>query len=182
MIYGALDLAKQSGVAWGKPGGRPEFDTWQLGGAALQRGKRGLALMGFLVEWLADVKPDLVFIEGPMNSGGQANAGSTLDTTIALQGYILIAEMVCFSRGVPTKLLDRQDVLGHFTGRRTYKQKGMGKKMCMMRACQFGWRPENEDEADAGAMWHFGCAEEDRAAYLKRVGAEPAKTTRGKLL
>lgn len=182
MIYGALDLAKQSGVAWGEPMGRPEFETWQLGGQALQRGHRGMALMSKLVAWLDYVKPDMVFIEQPVPPQGQMRAGSNLDVTIALQGYVFMAETVCFSRKVPTRLYDRQDILGHFTGKRVYKVKGGGKKACMARACQLRWQPGNEDEADAGALWHYGIAQENRAAHLQRSIIEPPRPSRGKLL
>lgn len=182
MIYASLDLAKQTGVCWGTPGGRPEFETWQLGGMSLERGFRGVELMKKLVDFLAYVKPAKVFIEEPITPQGQMNAGSSLEVTIALQGYVFLAETVCFSRGVPTILYARQDVLKHFTGQSRYKQKGAGKKACMMRSLQLRWQPANEDEADAGALWHYGCAEEDRASYLKRAAGEPPKVRGGRLI
>lgn len=182
MIYGALDLAKQTGVAWGEPGGRPVFETWPLGGQSLERGRRGANLMRKLVTWLEYVKPDKVFIEGPMNPSAMKNKHSGQDTNLALMGYIFVAETVCFTRGVPTVLLDRQDILSHFTGHSRYKVPGMAKKNCMVRACQLRWQPANEDEADAGAMWHYGCSLEDQAAFLKRAALEPPRTRGGKLL
>jgi len=182
VIYGALDLAKQSGVCWGEKDGRPAFETWQLGGQARARGARGIALMTKLVDWLAYAKPGLVFIEAPLNPSAMKNKHSGQDTNIALTGYVFMAETICHSRGVPTKLYERQKILGHFTGSERYKVPGMAKRQCMVRACQLRWQPANEDEADAGALWHYGIAQEDRAAFLKRAGVEPVKHSKGKLL
>jgi hypothetical protein len=179
VIYGALDLAKQSGICWGEPFGRPSFDTWQLGGGALARGMRGEALMRHLVRWIAEVKPDLVFIEAPLSASAGKDRGTSIDTSIALQGYIMIAETVCYTRKVPTKLIERQDALRHFTGRARYSVKGQAKKACMARCCQLRWQPGNEDEADAGALWHFGCAQEDPRGFALAGVNNAVKVSRG---
>jgi hypothetical protein len=178
VIYGALDLAKQSGVCWGEPNGRPSFETWHLGGQALERGQRGAALMTKLVSWIAYAKPDLVFIEAPISAVAGVARGTSIDTSIALQGFILIAETVCYTRKIPTKLIERQDALYHFTGRARYKVKGQAKKACMARCCQLRWQPANEDEADAGAMWHYGCAKEDPRAFALAGVNEAVKISR----
>jgi hypothetical protein len=179
VIYGALDLAKQSGVCWGEPFGRPSFETWTLGGAALERGFRGAALMQKLVAWIAYAKPDLVFIEAPLSAAAGKDRGTSIDTTIALQGYILIAETVCFTRGVKTKLIDRQEALFHFTGRARYKKPGMAKKACMARCCQLRWQLASEDEADAAAIWWRGCMTEDPRAFALAGVNNAVRVSRG---
>ena len=160
MICSALDLAKQSGVCWGEPNGKPEFETWTLGGADTPRGKRGANLMRKLVEHIAYVKPDLIFIEAPLTAAVLADIGSTQDTTLALQGFVFVAETVAFSRGVETRLIERQDALLHFTGSKKYPRaiKDAAKKACMARCSQLRWIVADYDQADAGALWHYGCA------------------------
>lgn len=189
--YSSLDLAKQSGVCWGENNGIPEFETWQLGGADKPRGERGKWLMRKLVDHLDYVKPCKVFIEAPLPAHIASNAGHTQDTTIALNGFVMIAETVCWNRGIPTRLIVRQDALGFFTGRSRYPKgmKDAAKKACMARALQLRWRCANWDEADAGAQWFYGCATEDPRGYAlhgvneaARITGRRTKAKRGTLL
>lgn len=180
MICSALDLAKMSGVCWGVPGGKPEFETWTLGGADTPRGKRGTNLMMKMVDHIQRVKPDLIFIEQPLEARVLASIGSTMDTTLALQGFVFVAETVAFSRNVPTKLIERQDALLHFTGSKAYPKaiKDAAKKACMARCTQLRWIVADYDQADAAALWWTGCALADpKVAALMGVHA-PAKMSR----
>lgn len=167
LVYSSFDIAAQSGVCWGEPNEMPEFDTWHLGGGDRPRGYRGKWLMRKIIDHVEHVKPDLVFIEAPLPAHIAARIGSTQDTTIALNGFVFLAETVLFTRGIPTRLIERQDALLHFTGRKSYPKsmKDGAKKACMARALQLRWKCANWDEADAGAQWHYGCATENPRAY-----------------
>jgi hypothetical protein len=182
LVYSSLDLAKQSGICWGEANGRPEFETWQLGGADMPRGERGKWLMRKLVQHLTDVKPDKVFIEAPLPVHVAARVGSTQDTTIALNGFVFVAETVCHTRGIPTRLIERQDALLFFTGRASYPKsiKDGAKKACLARATQLRWVCANWDEADAGAQWFYGCATEDPKGYALHGVNEAARISRPK--
>jgi hypothetical protein len=179
-----LDLATTSGVCWGRPGERPTFDTW-LCASSKGRGQVALNLTMFVRDHLDTVKPDKVFIEAPMEARGQLRkGGASMGTTIVLQGLILVAEMVCHSRGIPTALIERQEILGHFTGRRTYPSTRFGKdgakKATMARCTQLRWSPADYDQADAGAGWFVACAMENpRMAIAMGINA-PARITRPK--
>lgn len=173
MIYSALDLAKQSGVCWGEPGGKPEFETWTLGGSDSPRGKRGVNLMRKLVEHIEYVRPDLIFIETPLEARVLASIGSTMDTTLALQGFVFVAETVAFSRGVKTQLIERQEALLQFTGSKSYPKaiKDAAKKACLARCTQLRWIVADYDQADAAALWFTGCGLQQPSA-LARAGIE----------
>jgi hypothetical protein len=184
-IYAALDLARVSGICWGELNGKPSFDTWTLGSKADARGDIGLQMMRRMVEFITTVRPVKFFIETPMEARVLVAIGSSLNTTIQLQGLVFLAETVAHSRGVPTQLLTRQDALRHFTGQKSFPKslgKDAAKKACLVRCTQLRWMVAGYDEADAGALWHFGCAREDPRGYALAGVNEAVKVSRGKLL
>ena len=60
MIRTALDLARITGVVWGKPFERPQTDRWMLGGADTPVGDLGLALMDRLCDHIDVKKPGAI--------------------------------------------------------------------------------------------------------------------------
>ena len=174
-MFTALDLARVSGVAWGDAFSRPNFETWVLGAVHTPLGARGVELMARLTRHLDSVKPDCVFIEAPIRMTGALRKGSSAETILQLNGLVFVAQTVCHSRRVPMKLHERQKVLKHFTGRPTYPS-GEGKRACQQRIRQIWGVDVPEDEADAGALLHYGCALEDGNAFVKARLTEPAMT------
>jgi hypothetical protein len=173
VIYTALDLASRTGVAWGVPFQQPACTAWELRGPS--RGRRGLDLMSRLVEHLDTVRPDKVFIEKPLEPLALVRLDSTGAVVLLLNGLVMLAETVCASRGIPSILYDRQDVLAHFTGQAKYREKDGGKAACAVR-CRQLWRLDLRwDEADACALWHLGCAREDPKSYALAGLKEPVR-------
>jgi len=89
----------------------------------------------------------------------------------ALIGGAIIVETVAHLRGAPRiQLANVQDVRRHFTGQRTFSKAidpSTGKKLSSRDAakaatiamCRLqGWEVENDDAADAAALWSWGCA------------------------
>lgn len=183
LVTAALDLAKVSGVCWGEPFSTPFFETWVLGGADTPRGQRGKNLMAKLVEFIARVRPEKIYIEAPLTARVLAEIGSNSDTTIALQGFVMIAETVAFTRGVPTELLERKAVLQHFTGQPSFsrRDKNGAKKACLARCGQLRWPVAGYDEADAGALWHYGCARDNPRAFALAGVGEAVRTHRRRI-
>jgi hypothetical protein len=167
----ALDLAGETGVAFGLLP-KPTLVTWCLkpGG----RGDRGLKLMRLLVSHLDEFKPERVFIERPLSAAVMVDIGATLDTQISLSGYVFLAETVCRSRGVATELVESQAVRQHFVGRARFPHKGEGKRVVFQRTKALGWKPANENESDAAAVWDYAQARSSTSAYLLTHGERPA--------
>src|SRR5215211_1834260 len=173
MIYVALDLARVSGAAWGPAFERPTFQTWTLGEVHSPLGARGVELAQRLRQLINDVCPGKVFIEAPMRMSGAMRKGSNADTLLQLHGLVFLAQTVCWKAGVECKLYERQAVLKHFTGQPRYKDSKDGKRACMTRIKQIWGVEVREDEADAGALLHYGCALNEPKAYIKARGSEP---------
>src|SRR3954468_20647663 len=125
--YMGPDLSTRSAACYGPYGGIPSLTHINLGVDA-SRGERALALTHWLRGLLEAVKaaygayPKAVFIEAPLAPAVMVDIGTQESATILLPGLVLVAELVCASRRVPTELIKRQDALQHFTGRRTYKR------------------------------------------------------------
>jgi hypothetical protein len=162
-VYAALDLAKSSGVCWGEAFQPPTFETWVF--KAKSRPARFHELRIALAELLYRAKPAKVFIEEPVSPHILAGIGSSVETALQLNGMVALAEELCWHRGVATELFNRQKVLGHFTGQPRFKKKDDGKRACLVRCKQLGWDAEGFDQADAAALWDYGCARESPSAW-----------------
>lgn len=172
-LYGALDIATLTGVAVGHPFDPIEFLTWDLkklaGGGP--RPIRFNVLRSRILTLGTKYNFTKVFIELPMDARQMFHLGTPIETQMLLTGAAAIAEMTLDELGVEVGWYDRQEILQHFTGQKRYKGKDMGKKACVARCAQLGWRVEGFDQADAAALFDFGCA---REKYLQRYYAQIA--------
>jgi hypothetical protein len=171
LIRTALDLARITGVVWGRPFERPQTDRWMLGGADTPVGDLGLELMDKLCDHIDVKKPGAIFIEQPLAphefpKDAKGRAQINLQTALKLNGYVFMAITVCRSRNIPVKMFHRQEVLAHFTGQSRYREKDAGKRACVARARQLYQLDIGYDEADALALWDLGCALENQKAYI----------------
>jgi hypothetical protein len=169
----ALDLAATTGIAFGELPGKPTLETWALSGGG--RGDRGLRLMRSLKAHLKAFDPERVYIERPLSAAVMVDIGASLDTQVSLSGYVFLAETVCASCGIETRLVDAQEVRKHFVGRARFPIKGEGKRAVFAQAKRMGWNPQNDNESDAAALWDFGSANSSPAAFLMTTGERPAR-------
>lgn len=153
----ALDLARRMGWAYGVPGTLPTCGSVTLGPPGAEIDEIGSAF----VRWLTDFKKlspvEILYIEAPASPShmaGRTNA-TTLFNLIGLFGLAcVIGRMsgIRKRRAVPV-----QQVRKHFVGTARPADK---KRAVIARCQQLGWKPEDDNAADALALWDFACAKE----------------------
>jgi hypothetical protein len=180
VIVTALDLARVSGVAFGPPFAQPTFQTWTLGEVGSPLGERGCELLRRLNDHLARIEPARVYVEAPMRPRiAVGKDGGNAATALQLNGLVFLALTVCWSRRVPTVMLDRRPALKHFTGQAGYKDRDAAKRACKARIRQL-WRVDvGLDEADAGALLDYGCSLDNPKAFMQSRMSQPPMNRTG---
>lgn len=164
-----LDLATQTGVAYGKLWEKPSFASWNL--KAKSHGEKGVKLMRHLTNHVREYQPDKVYIEAPLNIRVLMNIGATADTVLLTNGLVYITMAVLCARSIPYELVDVNAARDHLLGRRPAK--GSGKAMVTARCQHLGWKPTNDNESDAAAVWDYGCAQENPRSFVKLAMERP---------
>jgi len=161
-----LDVAQQTGVAEGVPGGKPrlytirfarEFDESEdvFGRATL-----------WIAERLAVSVPQAVYIEAALGAGaawGHTNA-KTSERLIGL--WAAIAGVVR-ARGIPCRRANVKTIRKFFVGQGNLPSDKAKREV--MRICRcLGWEPANFDEADAAAGWLYAASLHDKTLLAPR--------------
>jgi len=154
----ALDIATLTGVAVGEPGSAPVSWTEDLGKRTSEEARFSKAL------WLTDklIKahtPDLIAVEAAIG-GREASA--------YLIGLVACVRGCAFNRSVPVKVYHRASILKHFVGKALTSRDfpGLGKarakaaiKETVVSRCRLlGWEVEDDNAADACALWDYANA------------------------
>lgn len=157
----ALDLSRQcTGIAHDGPDPtRPLMSSYRapaplgLGeGDGIDYGRTYAGFRGRLVALIGVVKPSCVAFEAPMHVvGGHGSSRPTNQATVrVLFGLAAITEEACGSLGVLCFEVNIATIKKHFAGH------GRAEKNAMMARCrQLGWAVENDNEADAAALWCY---------------------------
>ena len=161
----ALDLATRFGWAEGAPGTEPRYGSERFAPA----GSSHAAVFGGAIKWLATrlsaFKPARIVIEAPMNPNmmqGRTNA----KTGRLLLGLPAVIEGTAFRFGVyDVKEARVADVRHHFIG--SNPRGATGKQQTIARCRQLGWKPADDNAADALALWHYAMCMADSAASLR---------------
>jgi hypothetical protein len=159
MIILALDLATNSGFAIGVP----EEPMPIYGSVAFAKpGASVDAILGnaqvWLIETLKRERPDLIVYEKPLPNFrriGQTNSNATLILN-ALPG---ILRACAFNLGLYNKVRDVTvlDVRNHFLGSCKLERKKA--KALTIKICNgLGWKPQDDNAADALAIWNYQCS------------------------
>lgn len=154
----ALDIATYSGWARGPVGAdAPAFGSLRFG----SKGCTSNAVFGACLKWLSAAlepqpRPDIVIIE--LMLPPEAKVGRTSrDVRDRLAGLHGIIRAVAFLRGIyEIQEASVGDVRGHFIGVRNL-QRDHAKLEVLSRCRQLGWMVEDDNQADACALWHFAC-------------------------
>lgn len=155
----ALDLASTTGVAEGRPGERPRAWTWRLGSAGSSQAHRLAELLKLTSQHLMVSRPDQIWIEAPMAPAVMVDIGGSAQTAAFLFGCPAVVKAVAYLRGIyRVTEANVQDVRHHFINRRTLP-KGEGKRVVIDRCRVLGWEVENDNEADAAALWSYACGQ-----------------------
>lgn len=174
MIILAFDLASVTGVAVGQPGGKPIAWSVDLGKARSEdfRFSQALVLTHKLIE---QHKPDLIAIEAPV--GGPK-------TSHFLVGLVACVRGCAFNRRVKIESFNIASIRKHFCGghvtsaayghldpkKRKGAARAAGKALVMQKCRLLGWDAEDDNAADACALWDAACSQQSRSHQVATVG------------
>ena len=146
----ALDLATVTGWAYGEPGNAPEFGSLRFAKPGAPHGEVYRGMRAWLNDWITD--SSLIVYESP--AAASVMMGKTnLDTLRLLIGLCEHVEELCYGR-IDLREARVSDVRAHFIG--TNKIKRADAKVATIDRClRLGWKVDNDNEADACALWHF---------------------------
>lgn len=141
----ALDLATATGYAVGRPGAVPEFGTKVLPSTGNDVGRYIAALEDWLTGVIDFYEPVLIVFEAP--SVFMKTTPVTIEKLVGLTGE---TQRICYRRGVPNRSANPSQVKKFWTG------KGNAKKPDMeATARRLGFRVDDDNQADALAIWYF---------------------------
>lgn len=146
----SLDLATHTGYAVGNPCGVPVYGHFKIDAPTYPS---KFLQMGRLVSGLIKTHDvDAVFLEQPFV--GRAGQFSAL---MPLFGFRAAAMMAAESKGCLVTMVLPSTVRKHFIGHGGLSRAKA--KPAVIEKCEWrGWRPKNDDEADALALWDYACA------------------------
>lgn len=166
----ALDLASVTGVAVGNFGDRPTAWSVDLGEGKPEDFKFSQALV-LTHKLIATHSPDLIAIEAPV--GGPK-------TSHFLVGLVACVRGCAFNRGVRVVPHNIAAIRKHFVGghvtssaykhldpkRRKAAARNAGKNLVMQRCRQLGWDCDDDNAADACALWDYCCSLQSRSHQI----------------
>ena len=164
----SLDIATSTGVAEGRVGEAPRFETLRFGKDEDEHEEAFTRALAWIAQRLnSDPRPDAVFVEAPMNPGvfvgkynpakGKVEMTTNPETTIRLMGLWAIIAAAVRLKGIRYERIDvrtaRKDFLGN-GGLKRDEAKRRAFEMCKL----IGWSPTTRDEGDAGCIHYYGSA------------------------
>jgi hypothetical protein len=187
----ALDTATTTGFSWGLAGGSPEWGARKF--KAQNNGELFAMFRHFIGELVAKTKPRLILFERVYiptpGAGGGSRIPMNATTVSRLIGLPNIVEEIGETLRIPYYEATSGAATKFLTGRGTWRAKGDNyaqarakKKAAVVAAChRYGWNVENDDEADALALWAL--AENQVAPHLaeqrRREAADRDREQRG---
>jgi crossover junction endodeoxyribonuclease RuvC len=145
----ALDLAKATGWAAGKPCSPPVYGTIRLDGSdAVRFIHLARTVQRLIVEHdVTDVVLEAPFIGGKLQQSA----------LMPLFGYRAAAMIGAMAKGIEPTSAEASRVRKHFIGAGGLKRQAV--KAAVIEKCRWrGWSPRNDNEADALALWDYRCA------------------------
>ena len=141
-----LDLATNTGFAIGDLGGVPRFGGHRLPSTGDDLGRFLAAFEDWLLGTIRREVPDRVFFEAPILSQSTMTARKLM----CLAGE---TERICLRRRLPVFEVVISTAKKFITGH------GQADKQMVVEAVRArGWMVNNDNEADACAIWLYGCA------------------------
>lgn len=172
LLIWAFDIASQMGVAEGYAGEKPRLYTVRLASTDDDLDDA----FGRAVKWMAErllvERPDRIIIEAPI-PGSKKNGKTSARSVWLTVGLASCITGTAKAKRVPVRRANISSVRKHFIG--IGNLPGDVAKPRTVRLCRaLGWEPPNHDAADAGACWHWGCAQFDRehVQSIERVRAD----------
>lgn len=159
----AFDVATRTGVAFGETGDNPRHWVVDLAPqhkrTKVNQAMRYAEMLRLAAGSIEELEPDLVVGEAAIG-GRQAN-----QTLIKMVGCL---EGVAFDRGIKCEIVHNASIRKHFLGKdlssrdfphlKVSDAKKAIKQEVIKRCHLLGWRVEDDNEADACALWDYACA------------------------
>lgn len=149
----ALDLANNTGVAFGDCNGTPEMHTEVMGPPGASHGQRFTQCLRTTLRLIETLKPQAVVIEAPIVSGVK---GGQERSQLAM-GYRASVFTAAFIRGVTPYEYPVQTIRKHFIGEGNLSREA-AKARVMARCRMLGWTVETDDQSDAAAVFDYARA------------------------
>lgn len=175
MMILALDIATQCGVAYGDSADKaPTTFTVNLG-SGKSNDVAATKLYRLIRARVDALAPDFVGIEAYQPfKGTSANVVSRLGGFHAVAGLALTLTQTKHERFMPASI--RKGFLGRNVTSRDFqhlakqKRKGAVKQAVIDRCNELGWRVEDDNAADAAAVWAYSCMIHDPDFTLRAAG------------
>lgn len=146
----ALDLSTHSGWAFGGPEDKPKHGVWELG----RDGNHGryFSCLAEMLEGTIDVmKPDLVVFEAPLPHASEKFRTSSAASVRVLIGLCAVTEMICFEKSVQCEEASVRDARQLVMGAQPKDGKAGVIQFCNV----LGWKPADDNAADALILWQY---------------------------
>ena len=156
----ALDIARVMGVAVGEHTGAPTCYTYTLGSAQSTHAYRCGEAARTTNMLIKKHKPDAVAIEACYINQRDPKKIRAAIMLLKLHGAVL---GICHVHGLHPQEYTVQECRKHFISAGTLNRATA--KATVMNTCELlGWEVENDNEADAAAVWEFHRAKEKLAS------------------
>lgn len=142
-----LDLAASTGYAVGAPGDVPRFASHQFASTGDNYGRHQANARDWLSRLIFAEDPAMIGYEQPSIFGVTTPA-----TVIKLCSYVSTLEELCLPAGfnIPVRQCNPAQLKKFWTGNGRAKKPEM-----VQQAHRFGFKVDNDDEADALAIWFY---------------------------
>jgi hypothetical protein len=152
----AFDFASTTGWAVGSPGEVPLCNSIRF----VPPGSSHERLAGAAIEWavpfLKAHMPDILVAEAPIAPSFMKNE-TTISTSMILMGLPFLFGGIAYRLGIHRQHLVRvSDVRAFFLGRNC--KSAEAKKLTVQRCKRLGWEPNDDNAADACAVWAYQCS------------------------
>lgn len=149
----ALDIATVTGVAVGETSGAPVCFSERLGEAGAPHGHRFSRMLEFTAWLIKRHDPEAIALEAAI-AAGPAGGAERVQLAMGLRATVLA---IAYRKRVRVYEYPVSAIRKHFIGRSGMKR-AEAKKATLSRCAQIGWSVQNDNEADAAAVWEYSRA------------------------
>ncbi|PYF05007.1 hypothetical protein BJ122_102233 [Rhodopseudomonas faecalis] len=151
----ALDLAKTTGWAYGAPGEEPIYGSVTFGNENTTRARVLRNCREWMVSFLVASPARLVVFEAPLTPG-QLQGHTNIDSIRLLIGIAETVDELLFDRA-DVREARVSDVRTFFLGTNRIKRAD-AKDATKYKCRKLGWSPQDDNAADALALWCYQAA------------------------
>lgn len=146
----ALDLSTRTGWACGRAGAEPDHGVLPLP-SAIGHGAIGSSFMDQLYALFQVQHFERVVMEAPLPPVGQTHA----NTARIQYGLAFVTEVFCDRRSIPVREARPDDWRKAVLGRARFGGTDKAKAACIAWCQAQGWDPQDDNAADALALWRY---------------------------